>query len=109
MRRLYPWVDTTGESGVYPIGDAVDVYRAALDLLYKEGDNRPAVIVVHDTIEGGGEKPCPVKCTYVWHHKSAMDTSTILAVRLRTSNEVWIVRALAISGRSRTVVIYTAN
>ena len=79
MRRLYPWVDTTGESGVYPIGDAVDVYRAALDLLYKEGDNRPAVIVVHDTIEGGGEKPCPVKCTYVWHHKSAMDTSTILA------------------------------
>ena len=21
MRRLYPWVDTTGESGVYPIGD----------------------------------------------------------------------------------------
>jgi hypothetical protein len=33
----------------YPFGDAVDVYRAALDLLYKEGSSRPGVIVLRDS------------------------------------------------------------
>jgi hypothetical protein len=75
-----PWIDTTGESGVYPIGDAVGVYRAALDLIYKDGDKRPPVIVLHDTAEGrSGEGPCPVACEYVWPHKSKIDTATILS------------------------------
>jgi hypothetical protein len=75
-----PWIDTTGESGVYPIGDAVGVYRAALDLIYKDGDKRPPVIVLHDTAEGRiGDGPCPVACEYVWRHKSKIDTATILS------------------------------
>jgi hypothetical protein len=75
-----PWVDTTGESGVYPNGDAVDVYRAALDLLYIDGNKRPSVIVLHDTVEiRGGDGPCPVACKQAWPHKSRIDTSAILA------------------------------
>jgi len=75
-----PWVDTTGESGVYPHGDAVDVYRAVLDLLYIDGKKRPSVIVMHDTAEGrSGDGPCPVECDRVWPHKSKMDTATVLA------------------------------
>ena len=75
-----PWVDTTGESGVYPIGDAVGVYRAALDLIYKDGDKRPTVIVLHDMAEGrSGDGPCPVACEYAWRHKSKIDTATILS------------------------------
>ena len=75
-----PWIDTIGESGVYPIGDAVGVYRAALDLIYKDGDKRPPVIVLHDTAEGrSGDGPCPVACEYVWRHKSKIDTATILS------------------------------
>ena len=79
MLRLYPWIDTTGESAVYPVGDAVDVYKAALDLLYKDGVARPSIIVMHDTAEPGGDRPCPIAaCNRAWPHKSKMDTSTIL-------------------------------
>jgi hypothetical protein len=75
-----PWVDTTGESGVYPIGDAVDVYRAVLDLLFIDGNESPSVIVMHDTAEGRhGGGPCPVACRERWPHKSKIDTATILA------------------------------
>ena len=74
-----PWIDTTGESGVYPIGDAVGVYRAALDLIYMDGDKRPPIIVLHDTAEVRGDGPCPVACKSVWPHKSKMDTTTILS------------------------------
>jgi hypothetical protein len=77
--KLPAWADTTGESSVYPIGDAVGVYRAALDLLYTDGKNRPSVIVMHDTAEAIGERPCPVACDRVWSHKSKIDTSAILA------------------------------
>jgi len=49
-----PWVDTTGESGVYPIGDAVGVYRAVFDLLFVDGAERPRIIVMHDTAEVRG-------------------------------------------------------
>src|SRR3954467_6954737 len=77
-----PWTDTTGESPIYPVGEAIPVYRAVLDLLYLDGDRRPPVIVMWDTAErrfGGG--PCPIaKCPGPkWSHKSKIDTSTILA------------------------------
>jgi hypothetical protein len=75
-----PWADTTGESGVYPIGDAVDVYHAVLDLFFVDGDESPSIIVMHDTAESrsnGG--PCPIACERTWPHKSKIDTATILA------------------------------
>ncbi|MGH7603767.1 MAG: hypothetical protein ACRENK_07200 [Gemmatimonadaceae bacterium] len=34
----------------YPVGDAVDVYRAALDLLYTDGADRPSTIVLRDSV-----------------------------------------------------------
>src|ERR1700738_1927208 len=60
----------------YPFGDAVDVYRAALDLLYKEGSSRPGVIALRDSaiLRYGG--PCP-KCPRFGPHKARIDTSTI--------------------------------
>lgn len=74
-----PWVDTTGESGVYPIGDAVGVYSAVLDLLYVDGAERPRIIVMHDTAEVRGGGPCPIACDRKWPHKSKIDTATVLA------------------------------
>jgi hypothetical protein len=74
-----PWADTTGESGVYPVGDAIGVYRAALDLLYIDGDKKPSIIVVHDTAERHGGGPCPIPCDRVWPHKSRIDTTAILS------------------------------
>jgi len=73
------WADTTGESGVYPIGDAVGVYRAVLDLLFVDGAERPRIIVMHDTAEGRGGGPCPIACDRKWPHKSKIDTATVLA------------------------------
>ncbi|MFL5509837.1 MAG: hypothetical protein ACJ79J_09635, partial [Gemmatimonadaceae bacterium] len=77
-----PWADTTGESPIYPVGEAIPVYRAVLDLLYLDGDRRPPVIIMWDTAErrfGGG--PCPIaKCPGPkWFHKSKIDTTAILA------------------------------
>jgi hypothetical protein len=60
----------------YPFGDAVPVYRAALDLLYKEGSSRPRVIVLRDSAISGYRGPCP-KCPPFGPHKSRIDTSTI--------------------------------
>src|SRR6267143_3221904 len=74
-----PWADTTGESGVYPVGDAIGVYRAALDLLYIDRDRKPSIIVVHDTAERHGDGPCPVPCDRVWPHKSMIDTTALLS------------------------------
>jgi hypothetical protein len=74
-----PWVDTTGESGVYPIGDAVGVYRAVFDLLFIDGAERPRIIVMHDTAEVRGGGPCPIACDRKWPHKSKIDTATVLA------------------------------
>jgi hypothetical protein len=74
-----PWADTTGESGVYPIGDAVGVYRAVLDLLFVDGAERPRIIVMHDTAEVRGGGPCPIACDRKWPHKSKIDTATVLA------------------------------
>jgi hypothetical protein len=74
-----PWVDTTGESGVYPIGDAVGVYRAVLDLLFVDGAEHPRIIVMHDTAEVRGGGPCPIACDRKWPHKSKIDTATVLA------------------------------
>ena len=79
LRGRPPWVDTTGESGVYPIGDAVGVYRAVLDLLFVDGAERPRIIVMHDTAEGRGGGPCPIACDRTWPHKSKIDTATVLA------------------------------
>ncbi len=74
-----PWADTTGESGVYPIGDAVGVYSAVLDLLFVDGAERPRIIVMHDTAEVRGGGPCPIACDRKWPHKSKIDTATVLA------------------------------
>ena len=74
-----PWADTTGESGVYPTGDAVGVYGAVLDLLFIDGAERPRIIVMHDTAEGRGGGPCPIACDQKWPHKSKIDTATVLA------------------------------
>lgn len=83
-------IDTTAASGIYPIGDAVDVYRAALDLLYIDGKQRPSVIVVHDTAEPPGSGACPIACKEGWAHKSRIDTSTILAFALLTPKRLRI-------------------
>jgi hypothetical protein len=59
----------------YPFGDAVDVYRAALDMLYLDGDERPSIIVMPDSLEI--LPGCYVaKCSRVWPGKSVVDTST---------------------------------
>jgi len=77
------WDDTLSESPIYPIGDAIPVYRAVLDLLYLDGNKRPSVIVMLDTAEGHMGGPCPFDhCpagSGVWKHKSKMDTSTVMA------------------------------
>jgi len=74
------WADTTGESDVYPIGDAVDVYRAVLDLLYVDGKERPSTIILWDTAQRHGSGPCPLdSCKEAWQHKSKIDTATLLA------------------------------
>jgi hypothetical protein len=69
--------DTTGESNVYPIGDAVGVYRAVMDLLYVDGKERPSVIVLWDTAQSHWSSG-------QWSHKSKIDTATILAFRQRS-------------------------
>lgn len=76
-----PWADTTGESPIYPVGDATPVYRAVLDLIYLDGSKRPSVIVMLDTAEGRMGGPCAfAKCIGVtWKHKSKIDTATVLA------------------------------
>lgn len=76
-----PWADTTGESNVYPVGDAVGVYRAVLDLLYVDGKERPPMIVMWDAPMRHGNGPCPwEKCAQEWTHKSKMDTTAVLAL-----------------------------
>ena len=74
-----PWADTARESNVYPVGDAVGVYTAVLDLYYIDGTERPGVIVMHDTAEGHSGGPCPMQCPEAWLHKSKIDESTMLA------------------------------
>ena len=77
------WADTVGESPVYPVGEAIPVYRAVLDLLYIDGDRRPSVIIMWDTAERRSSPgPCPIaKCPGMqWTHKSKMDTATVLAL-----------------------------
>lgn len=62
----------------YPFGDAVDVYRAALDMLYVDGDERPRLIVMSDSLEI--LPGCYVaKCTGVWAGKSVVDPWTYSA------------------------------
>lgn len=75
-----PWADTTGESPIYPVGDAIPVYRAVLDLLYLDGDKRPPIIVLHDTAQRGLGGPCPfAKCIGpAWKHRAKIDTATLL-------------------------------
>jgi len=75
------WDDTTHESPIYPVGDAVPVYRAVLDLLYLDGSKRPPVIVMLDSADAHMGGPCPfAKCVReAWKHKSKMDTSTMRA------------------------------
>ena len=74
-----PWADTARESNIYPVGDAVGVYTAVLDLYFIDGTERPPIIVMHDTAEGRSGGPCPMQCSEVWLHKSTIDSSTMLA------------------------------
>jgi hypothetical protein len=80
LHGLPPWRDTTGESGVYPFGDAVDVYRTVLDLFFVDGDESPSIIVIEDTAQppnNGG--PCPMDvCDQDWPHKARIDKATML-------------------------------
>ena len=89
-----PWADTTNESSIYPVGDAVPVYRAVLDLIYLDGNKRPPVIVMFDSAEGHMGGPCPfAKCVgEVWKHKSKMDTSTVLAYARTTRKRPGLVQ-----------------
>ena len=76
------WTDTIGESPIYPIGDAVPVYRAVLDLIYLDGNKRPPVIIMLDSAERRAYGPCPFeRCPTggPWTHKSKMDTATVQA------------------------------
>src|SRR6266481_5475265 len=73
------YADTTGESDVYPVGDAVKVYSAILDLLYVDSGNRPSVIVLWDRAVPPAGFPCNWKCLEMWPHQSTIDSSTILA------------------------------
>src|SRR6267143_1052977 len=59
----------------YPFGDAIDVYRAALDLLYVDGEERPSIIVMHDSAMLRRWGPCG--CPEQWPHNSLIDASTI--------------------------------
>ncbi|HEX6627668.1 MAG TPA: hypothetical protein VF105_06930, partial [Gemmatimonadaceae bacterium] len=77
------WADTVGESPIYPVGEALPVYRAVLDLLYLDGDRRPSVIIMWDTAERRSSPgPCPIaRCPGPqWTHKSRIDTTTVLAL-----------------------------
>ncbi len=62
----------------YPFGDAVDVYRAALDLLYTDGEERASIIVMPDSVVPWLGRPCP-RCPRFQPHQARMDTSTIEA------------------------------
>jgi hypothetical protein len=75
-----PWADSTGESDVYPVGDAVGVYRAVLDLLYVDGRDHPGYIILTDTARRLAGGPCAWNpCTDKWSHRSDIDSSTIIA------------------------------
>lgn len=63
----------------YPFGDAVDVYRAALDMLYVDGDERPSIIVMTDSLEILPGCYLVARCSGVWPGKSVVDTSTYKA------------------------------
>jgi Carboxypeptidase regulatory-like domain/WD domain, G-beta repeat len=71
--------DSTGESDVYPVGDAIQVYREILDLLYVDGGNRPSVIVLWDRAVPPLGWPCNWKCREMLPHQSTIDSSMILA------------------------------
>lgn len=89
-----PWADTTSESPIYPVGDAVPVYRAVLDLIYLDGSKRPPVIIMVDSAEGHMGGPCPfAKCIGdPWQHKAKIDTSTLLAYARMTRKRPGLVQ-----------------
>jgi hypothetical protein len=60
----------------YPFGDAVDVYRAALDMLYVDGEERPSIIVMPDSLEILPGCYLVARCSGAWPGKSVVDTST---------------------------------
>jgi len=78
-RRQLPPDKTLGAPTVYPVGDAIPVYRAVLDLFFVDGEDRPGVIVMHDTAEGRSNYACVLRCQEAWLHKSAIDLSTMVA------------------------------
>jgi hypothetical protein len=62
----------------YPFGDAVDVYRAALDLLYVDGTDGPGIVVMFDSVRILPGWNCP-SCANTWPGKAVVDTSTFNA------------------------------
>jgi hypothetical protein len=77
--------DTTGGSGVYPNGDAADVYRSVLDVFFVDGEQSPSIIIMHDRAENPSESTqyCGAVCN-PWMHQSKIDTATIVAFRQRS-------------------------
>ena len=71
-------VSAAAQAGGYPTGEAVEVYRAALDMLYTDGKERPSVIVMLDSVAPRAIGPCP-QCPGPWKHRSKIDTATIQA------------------------------
>src|SRR5881275_2137704 len=72
--------DSTGEPNVYPVGDAIGVYRSVLDLLYIDGKDRPKLVVMWDSVMREASGPCAfTECKNGWTHKSRIDSSAVLA------------------------------
>lgn len=87
------WDDSTGESNVYPVGDAVDVYRAVLDLLYVDGHDRAPYIVMIDTAMRFAGGPCTAPtCTNKWTPKSEIDSATLVAYSRQSPKRPRIVK-----------------
>jgi hypothetical protein len=90
---LSRWDDSTGESNVYPVGDAVDVYRSVLDLLYVDGRDRPPYVVLLDTAQRIAWTPCTdPKCPTRWTPKSELDTATLRAYARQSPKRPRIVK-----------------
>lgn len=100
-----PHADTTGESDVYPVGDAVGVYHAILDMLYVDGKEKAGVIVLWDTAQRQAGGPCSWKCVKPWPHQSKIDTATILAY----TQQSWKRPRIADFGYRKIPIVLVSN
>src|SRR2546423_1399154 len=73
------WADSTGESDVYPTGDAVDVYRTVLDLLYVDGHDHPPYVILNDSAVRMAWGQCTNSTCTNGLHRSDIDSATLAA------------------------------